>query len=527
MTARTRVEAADAVVSVQAEGVDQATKKIKEVDKALGGLPGAAKAADAAAADSSKRWQELAGKVGAAVGAFAAVQGLQLDTTQGLMGLAGVAATATAALGPLGLAVTAAATGVKLLSDALAEAPVYAEQAADGWKKAAIAADEAKAQTDALSRVTGDYLSTLTGPDAVEAIQADGRLRDMQAERLDLVKRRTEAAIDAERAAKEEGRELSRRAIADYTAEYDGKLRALDIERQALERRLETLRNVATGAAVAAGIETEATKKREETIDRIEEARAAKMRAAAAQTALAEAAERERQVNFLLQAGEALEAEHARQQEQSREHGIAMFQLNQDARKRESGAMLKFFQGTHEAEKKRAEQTIALAEAERDAKLAASAAVAGALSATAATLGLAAEIQFGLQGIEYAILASGAAAKAYGAFAIGNFWSGAQFTAQAVQAAATSAMAFRAAGKGGGESAPAIPSGAGGGTAAFSAPPSAAPAGEAGPTTINVSFDRAQRPLTRGDERAIYAGVSRALSGPGGARGLGSRRVAS
>ncbi len=529
MTARTRIEAADAVVSVQAEGVDQATKKIKEVDGALGKLPAAAKAADAAAADSSKRWQELAGKVGAAVGAFASVQGLQLDTTQGLVGLAGVAAMATAALGPLGLAVTAAAVGVKLLSAALAAAPAYADKAAAGWKRANLAADEAKTQISGLDKATGSYLSTLTGADAVEATDNASRLAEIRAEQESLVTQRTEAAIDAQRRAFEQGKKLSREAIADHAQEFDTKLRNFDLERQALERRQETLRNVATGAAEAAGLETAATRKRAENLARIEDAGAARASAAAAtDAALArrsleielnsafEAARRQREQDDILDRAD----QQARAQRSMDAARAAADERKQVAEQKRGihelqGALADFYQWKAEERQRDLDTAMAV----NSAALNATVAVAGAFGVSEATMNRIKGLSAAADTILYG-------AKAYAAAGSLNPWSAVQYGLAAVAAGAASVAYFQAAGGGGGASAsPSVPSG--GGAGGVSAPPENRGAGDSGGTTINVSFDRAQRPLTRGDERAIYAGVSRALSGPGGARGLGSRRVAS
>lgn len=529
MTARTRVEAADAVVSVQAEGVDKATKQIKEVDKALGTLPAAAAKADAAAADSSKRWQELAGKVGAAVGAFASVQAMDLSTSSGLMGLAGVAATATAALGPLGLAVTAVGAAVNLLSAEMGDSGPPTDLFLGQLERISEAARQTATDVDALATLTGSWMGSLTGERAAEAIANAGRLRAIEAEQRELVAGRIadQAKIaEGERLAAE-GRLVDLSLLPELTrlqaARKDARLAELDAERASIQVRQEDLALLAKNNAELAGY-TEAVATHgaavsaaafswSEYIEKVEQARTAEaalfndLEASRKAKQDADKAEFDQAIELMLWAEQtrAEEAADAKKAIADEKRGLRELQ----------SALADFYQWKAEQR----QQDLDTAMAVNSAALNAAVNVAGAFGASEATMNR-------IKGLSSAADAILYGAKAYAAAGSLNPWSAVQYGLAAVAAGAASAAYFQAAGEGGGGGAvPAVPSG--GGAGAVSAPPENRGGGEGGSTTINVSFDRAQRPLTRGDERAIHAGVVRALSGPGGARGLGSRRVAS
>ncbi len=531
MTARTRIEAADAVVSVQAEGVDQATKKIKEVDKAIGALPAAAKAADAAAEASGKRWQELAGKVGAAVGAFASVQAMDLSTSSGLMGLAGVAAMATAALGPVGIAVTAVAAAVNLLSNAMDDTGPPSNFFLDHLGMIRKRAEETTKSVDTLTKITGGWISTLSGAQGAEAVANVEQIEKLSAKAKENV---AERAMVAERLAASEKR-LAEHAYA-YVSTYERPeyLRAelarieasnqsVDASRAALEQRNAELEAEAKATASARGLTKEVESKTAavkaatfswaEYVDKLGQVRAGEqalfgdLESSRKAKQDADKAEFDRAVDLMLWAEQtrADEASDAKKAIAGEKRGLRELQ----------GALADFYQWKAEERQRDLDTAMAV----NSAALNATVAVAGAFGASEATMNR-------IKGVSAAADAILYGAKAYNAAGGLNPWSAVQFGLAAVASAAASVAYFQAAGGGGGASAsPSVPSG--GGSGGVSAPPENRGAGDGGGTTINVSFDRAQRPLTRGDERAIYAGVSRALSGPGGARGLGSRRVAS
>jgi hypothetical protein len=521
------VEAADAVVSVQAEGVDQATKKIKEVDKALGTLPAAAAKADAAAADSSKRWQELAGKVGAAVGAFASVQGLDLSSSSGLVGLAGVAATATAALGPLGLAVTAVGAAVNLLSAEMEDSGPPTDMFLGQLDLVRQKAEETKTGINALSAATGGYFSTLTSAQQVEYLRLvaeEERLQKAASEAVAASTAEIERHIQVQRSY---GRAVSAEQLAFLTEEHAARLRAIDDRRAELQLRKEDLDLLAKNNAAVrdyVAVENERAESTaasvkaasnwwDEYLGKLDQVRAREaalfddLEASRKAKQDADKAEFDQAVELMLWAEQtrADEAADAKKAIADEKRGLRELQ----------GALADFYQWKAEERQRDLDTAMAV----NAAALNATVAVAGAFGASEATLNKIKGVSAAADGVLYA-------AKAYAAAGSLNPWSAVQFGLASVASFAASAAYFQASGGGGGTaSAPAAPTG--GAPSSVSAPPETRGTGDGGGTTINVSFDRAQRPLTRGDERAIYAGVSRALSGPGGARGLGSRRVAS